>query len=864
MIKEILLVHHSHTDIGYTHPQPVVLELHQRFIDQALDFADQTADWDELSRFKWTCEVAAITLEWWQDASKEQRNRFIKAVQRGQFEVAGFAWNMTPLMDHQMMLDLLKPATVFRSLGIPVTAAMNSDVNGLPWGMVDALLDHGITGLSMAINEHFGYAPQPRPQGFRWESPSGQSLLVYNGLHYGSAPEIILHVPHDLEKARSAIPAYAKQLKQRGHKQSFIMMQVTNSNLYDNAGPVLKLSSFVKAWNEEEHAIKLRIATLSEVFTALQEEPIEHVPGFRGDWTDWWNFGCGSTAAETSMALEGQRALREAEQLRAWPGASFTRDKPLFERSSAALSLYAEHTWGADRSIWKHHSPETKIQLGLKLAKAYEGLSIARMLRRDGLERLAHLAGGEDLSALFYNPLPFPVSRVLAIPKIASSIAATGLPQLHMPHRLDVVKADIDLEGWTHSWMPQLDKQWVALELPALAYKTFSIDDLPEPQGEVFMARYSIGNSRLKVEFDPQGGICSFELDGLEYAKTHIWRFGQLVLERPEGGSRQEMFGPTIWEEPESIHNHWHPDWKAHREGAQLIESRVERQKGCVQYLEKLEFSTGDKATVFYRVFPHEANLDIEVRLEKVPLASPHSLYLVLGLELEKNARCHFETAGAIAELRKEQLPNTSQHYLTTQRFIRLQDDSKGVTVACPDAPLWQVGGFTFGRHQAGEVECSDTGLAAWLTNNYWDTNFQADQSGTLGFSFRVIPHLAQDLASSVQAALAYAVPPQLHLYSQRGVAKIPGAQLFAIDLQGAILTGMVHDNDCVKLFLLNPENSPLTFHISPGVLLPQNAWHINLASQEQERLSCPNGSITTTLAARAWQGIKIQYSLAN
>ncbi len=58
MIKEILLVHHSHTDIGYTHPQPVVMELHRRFIDTALEYIEQTRDWPDDCRFRWTCEVS--------------------------------------------------------------------------------------------------------------------------------------------------------------------------------------------------------------------------------------------------------------------------------------------------------------------------------------------------------------------------------------------------------------------------------------------------------------------------------------------------------------------------------------------------------------------------------------------------------------------------------------------------------------------------------------------------------------------------------------------------------------------------------------------------------------------------------------
>src|SRR5260370_28085143 len=93
-VEEILLLHHSDLDVGYTHSQPVVWELQQEFITQAIVWLEQTHNLPEGSRPKWTCEATEPLRRWLKRASPEQVERFRTLHRQGRIGVAALRWHI--------------------------------------------------------------------------------------------------------------------------------------------------------------------------------------------------------------------------------------------------------------------------------------------------------------------------------------------------------------------------------------------------------------------------------------------------------------------------------------------------------------------------------------------------------------------------------------------------------------------------------------------------------------------------------------------------------------------------------------------------------------------------------------------------
>ncbi|WDR04335.1 hypothetical protein PSQ19_15385 [Devosia algicola] len=833
--------------------------------------AERTADYPDDSRFRWTCEVTGITMDWWKNASNTDRDRFLAAVKRGQFEVAGMGWHMTPLMDHSMVIDVLKSVQFFRDLGIPVRSAMNTDVNGLPWGVIDALLDHGITGISMAINEHYGHALKPWPRAFNWEAPGGRTITAYNGFIYGVTSDRSLRIPLDMDEARTRVPQWAQRWEATGYPHPFLMMQITNIRYHDNGAPQAALPDFIRRFNDGNAAnqgVKLRFGTLSEFFDRLRAEPAETLPTLRGDWTDWWNFGAGSTAHETAQVLRGQRDLDDALALETWHRDATPRRAMLHNSARAGLALYAEHTWGADRSISHPHSPETRTQQLLKLATVAEGASVARMLRRDGLERLAIEAGGDEPRVLVFNPHPFAVRQSVRLPYLPplagapdpkqgfglEDIVPTG-PSSHRIQRQDVVSSDLTDER----------AFWSApISVPPLSYQTFAAEAVrPADTSTMSCTDSTLSNGQVTLTFDQQaGGVTSLERNGVEYAAPAAGNliFGVPVLEQIESGVRTDMFDKVALESPD-WHKAWHTDWKARRHmPTKLVDTKTVSARGSAQLTQIFALSNGEQVEMIYRLLPDDPSVQIEAVVSKLPRADAESLYLPMMAALGPDWSTDYETGGATVALDDEQLPYASRHYITTQRFIRVADAKHELMVACPDAPLWQIGGFTYGRfgEPDGRVERQHPALLAWLTNNYWSTNFQADQSGKLRFRFTLLPAPKQALGASIQGALAHTRPLATHVYAERGAVKQAAASLLTTDLGPLVLTRLETDGAGVAMSLLNPGDETIEAKIGSGLLKLASAARTSLAGETLETLSCSEGTARFTVGPRAWTRIRL------
>ena len=721
-IEQLYLIHHSHTDIGYTHDQPVVWELERRFLDAALDLCEQGEDGAD-DAFRWTIETTEPLLRWLAQADAGQIERLRRAERAGRLEAMGMPLNLTPLVDTDQLIESLQPLSELRErFGLTIAHAMNCDVNGHNWPLVDTLLDAGIEAFSMAINETFGGAPLQRPNVFRWEGPSGRSLLTLNGWHYMHGN--FLGIPQDVERFRTRWAETQRQLEAQGWPFTVVPVQITHPS-GDNGSADPRLPEFVRAWNAAGNAPRIRIALPRDWWRAVRASGVD-IPTYRGDWTDYWNFGAISSARETTINRRSRVRLRNADALAAVDPAGSADREGLRRRAWRALTLWDEHTWGASLSVRDPEHDDVAAQWHHKAIQAYEARSLSLLLQRDAMAELVRRIprDGDDALVVF-NPSPF--TRHIGGP------VPQGVLSLHgLPGDASATRHWVDREmGAPTRWLP-------AVEVPGLGWRVIPSADLRELRPGPQTSAATIENRHFRVTFDrTRGGICGWwdKTRGLELVDTTApWPLAAFAHEEVADHDH-DWPRHLLYRHPDG----WSGDWHARRSGAHVRRHQVFRSADAWQVVQRLDAPGVDEATLTFTLPDAGGSLEVRASWRMRPTTHPEATYLVFPFALT-DPIVRFDAGGVAVRLEDDQIPGCCRDYFTTQHWVDLTGGRGGVTVATPDNPLAQVGGFQFGR-AARTVDLARAWFLGWVTNNYWETNFRAHQVGRVQARYCLRPH---------------------------------------------------------------------------------------------------------------------------
>ncbi len=376
------------------------MELHNRFLDRAIDLCERTRDYPEGTRFRWTVEVFSCLLRWWENRRAADHQRLRECLKRGEIDVGARYLNGTELYSPEDVaweaaeLERLVELTGYR----PATAIQN-DVNGFPLAFARSLADAGVNTVMMGLNTTMGHSPAPRCSVFHWNLGDGRRMLVWNGWIYNRI-KTFCHLDELADKFLDAAEAFLSGLP-KDYPYDFA---VTSATIGDNIGPFVNLPKQVRHFNEKSTGLQLRIATFAE-FAAVLQNKVSGAPTHSGQWPDFWTFGAGSMPQLTGMVRRAQRRLRLVEQFRRHGWAHETGGTLTLDRARQALAYACEHTYDSHSSSGETCGSSDAIRQKAQIqVDAAVAESASMVLLRDHLTAMAADKPKTPISVLVANP----------------------------------------------------------------------------------------------------------------------------------------------------------------------------------------------------------------------------------------------------------------------------------------------------------------------------------------------------------------------------------------------------------------------------------------------------------------------------
>ena len=134
-----------------------------------------------------------------------------------------------------------------------------------------------------------------------------------------------------------------------------------------------------------------------------------------------------------------------------------------------------------------------------------------------------------------------------------------------------------------------------------------------------------------------------------------------------------------------------------------------------------------------------DEKLYVSVLLDKKAIRDKESVHIALPFSIDHPiVRVGMDNSFISPE--KGQLKGSNREFFSVQKWIDISNENSGVTIACPAAALFELGEMIDENRISRDTKTwkeeskSSATLFIYAMNNYWHTNYKADQDGKVKF----------------------------------------------------------------------------------------------------------------------------------
>ena len=198
----------------------------------------------------------------------------------------------------------------------------------------------------------------------------------------------------------------------------------------------------------------------------------------------------------------------------------------------------------------------------------------------------------------------------------------------------------------------------------------------------------------------------------------------------------------------------------------------------------------------------------------------------------------------AVARPETDQIAASCKNWFTVQRWIDTSNDRYGVTWTTTDAPLVEVGAITAETPWIKTLKPTQT-LYSYVMNNYWFTNYKADQEGPTPFRYSLRPHAG---GYSAVEATRFGIEQSQPLVAVPARTAVDGPAILRIGSRLKVEPPEVivqtlkpsEDRRALIARLLNVGSRTVKAKLTWGDPAPESVWTGNLAEEPQAKVTGP------------------------